>query len=384
MGSIRRQPRNPKRWEARYRDPYGGQRTKTFNSRASAKAWLALTESRITSGTYKDPRSPTTRFDAVSEAWLKDSTAKRESSIARDESALKNHILPAFGKKAIGSITRSDVQRLVNHWSEAGTPWTVRRQFTTLQSIFTYAINSDIISKSPCRAIQLPSASPKEAKILEAVEIEKLAMEMGDLAPMVYLAAMGMRWGEIAGLKVGSIDFKENRITIDGQLTRGIGGKMVEAPPKTAAGIRSFVVPDWMTEMLCDYLEKRTDRRGAELASDAYFFVGSNGGPLEYSNWRSRIWIPALSRAGISGLSFHDLRHTAATALVEEGVDIRTAQARLGHSSPVTTLKIYAQVTEKADHAAAEQVGKRFQPSHHMSQSQNFPMTAPEPLGPSI
>ena len=74
------------------------------------------------------------------------------------------------------------------------------------------------------------------------------------------------------------------------------------------------------------------------------------------------MWVPAKTAAGFPGLRFHDLRHTAATGLVTEGVDLKTAQVRLGHVDPRTTLRIYAQATEKADRALAESVGERFRP----------------------
>jgi integrase len=72
--------------------------------------------------------------------------------------------------------------------------------------------------------------------------------------------------------------------------------------------------------------------------------------------------LPAVAAAGFEGLTFHDLKHTTGTILVEEGVDVKIAQVRLGHANPQTTLKIYAQATERADRAAAEKVGHRLQP----------------------
>ena len=94
----------------------------------------------------------------------------------------------------------------------------------------------------------------------------------------------------------------------------------------------------------------------------ALVFVSPGREPLHYSNWRLRVWLPACAAAGLYQLTFHDLKHTAATALVEEGVDVKTAQVRLGHANPLTTLGIYAQVTERADRMAADRVGERLRP----------------------
>jgi hypothetical protein len=71
------------------------------------------------------------------------------------------------------------------------------------------------------------------------------------------------------------------------------------------------------------------------------------------------VWVPAVAAAGFEGLTFHDLKHTAGTTLVEEGVNVKTAQARLGHANPQTTLRIYAQATDRADRQAAERIGER-------------------------
>jgi integrase len=98
--------------------------------------------------------------------------------------------------------------------------------------------------------------------------------------------------------------------------------------------------------------------RGAD--ADALVFVSEQGGPLRYERWRGRVWLPATRRACLEGLRFHDLRRANATALVLDGIDLKTAQTRLGHSEPRLTLAVYAQATSEADRAAADALGRRF------------------------
>lgn len=93
---------------------------------------------------------------------------------------------------------------------------------------------------------------------------------------------------------------------------------------------------------------------------DRYVFEAPDGGPLRYSNWRRRVWVPATLAASCEGAGFHDLRRASATALVVGGVDVRTAQARLGHSDPRITLGIYAQVVKEVERQAAETVEEAF------------------------
>jgi integrase len=89
-------------------------------------------------------------------------------------------------------------------------------------------------------------------------------------------------------------------------------------------------------------------------------FTSPHGTALDYSRWRQRVWLPAIKAAGVPGVSFHDLRRANATALVLDGVDLKTAQTRLGHSDPRLTLAVYAQATTEADKDAAERLGRHF------------------------
>ena len=115
--------------------------------------------------------------------------------------------------------------------------------------------------------------------------------------------------------------------------------------------------------MLAETLAAHLRRRGLSAEDvDALVFVAPHGGPVRYDKWRRRVWIPACCAAGIEGLAFHDLRRVNATVLVAGGTDIKTAQARLGHSDPRLTLAIYAQATSHGDRTAADLLGDRLMP----------------------
>jgi len=175
---------------------------------------------------------------------------------------------------------------------------------------------------------------------------------------MVWLGAvLGLRWGEVAGLRVGHVDPLRKTVTVAEQVTRGTGGAGVMGPPKSAAAHRTISIP---TE-LADELSAHMKMRGLTGADpEEFLFPNTEGGPLDYSNWRRRIWEPAVKAADLEGLNFHDLRRTNATAMVAEGVDVKTAQARLGHSDPRLTLAIYAQATTEGDRSAAQKLGARL------------------------
>lgn len=87
--------------------------------------------------------------------------------------------------------------------------------------------------------------------------------------------------------------------------------------------------------------------------SGDWLFVSPSGGPLRYGNFRSRIFAPACERLGLNSVTFHDLRKFNATLMVTGGVDIKTAQVRLGHADPRLTLAVYASITETSEREAA-------------------------------
>jgi integrase len=94
--------------------------------------------------------------------------------------------------------------------------------------------------------------------------------------------------------------------------------------------------------------------------ADEFVFTDMDNGVIRYENWRRRIWIPAVTMAGCGGAGFHDLRRLAATILVVSGVDVKTAQVRLGHSDPRMTLAVYASAPVEADRDAAERLEGQF------------------------
>lgn len=293
VGSIRKSPRNPTRWEARYRDVSGNQRTRTFQSRADAKAWLAATETDIRRGSWIDPTMAATKVDVLADHWLKATHTKRAGSIARDQNILNTHILPVLGNRGVGSVTRAEVQQLVNDWVAHAAASTVVRQYACLRALFSYAEECELIPRSPCRNIRVPEAHPRDSLILDDAQIAKLGDALGRYRPMLYLALLGLRWGEIAGLRVGDVDFLRGSLTVTRQRTRGEKGRMVEHDPKTRAGRRSLSLPAWMTEMLANHLVQRALTGDA---ADALLFASPRGEPFHYSNWRRNRWIPRSRR----------------------------------------------------------------------------------------
>jgi integrase len=157
-------------------------------------------------------------------------------------------------------------------------------------------------------------------------------------------------------LKIGCLDLEGGTLTVAESITRGFGGQLVTGPPKSSAGNRTVTLPS----TIADLLRRHLSALGPSDDPDALVFTNTEGAPIRYDNWRRRVWMPAIRSAGCEGAGFHDLRRLAATALVLSGVDIKTAQVRLGHSDPRMTLAVYASAPVEADRSAAERLESRF------------------------
>ena len=357
MSIERRQVKRGVVYDVRLRTPDGRQMSRTFRTRKEAERFEAQQLADLSRAGWVDPRRSAISFGEWAAQWLVRDPSKRPSSLARDESVVRIHLLPALAKRQLVSIAPSDVQRLVNAWSEASSPRTVRRQYDVLRAIFSAAVDDDRLLRSPCRNIKLPKVEQQNRQVISPDQLAELAARIGaDWAPMIHLGAvLGMRWGECAGLRVGRLDFAKGTLFVAEQLTRAKHGVMVAGPPKSAAGRRTLSVPRPLMELLAVHIV----RRGLTMDDvDEYVFTMPEGGPLDYAHWRMRYWIPATKAIGLPWLTFHDLRRANATAMVSAGIDLKTAQTRLGHSDPRLTLAVYAQATSAADRDAADRVGE--------------------------
>lgn len=123
---------------------------------------------------------------------------------------------------------------------------------------------------------------------------------------LILLAVYGsLRWGELAGLQRGDFDLDKSTVRIERSLTEMPGGGYSYGPPKSAAGRRIVVLPDIIKPDLLRHLSSFTAPQ-----NDALVFTSPSGAPLRNSNFRQWSWLPALSKAGLTGTHFHDLRHT--------------------------------------------------------------------------
>lgn len=340
-------------YEVRFRRPDGRENSKTFPSLSAAKRWQTEQQQARNRGTWVDPRLGRTSFSSWSREWLSSNPSKRERTLHRDGQVL-SVVLEQWSAKPMESITPEDCGRLIAGWVAHGySSSTIRRMAAVVKAILNSAVDADLIGRSPWRGVRLPQAIPVFKQTLEPSEVLSLANEVGQEASLVVLTAAlcGLRFGECAGLRLRDVDLERQVLSVR-QTLGEVAGRVVVNPPKSRSGERNLLMPSALAKPLSVHVAQRR----LVATKDDLVFVSPNGGPLRYGNFRTRTFAPACERLGLNSVTFHDLRKFNATLMVTGGVDVKTAQVRLGHADPRLTLAVYASMTTDSEREAASAI----------------------------
>ena len=226
----------------------------------------------------------------------------------------------------MGSGTQRDQRPIPAHGA---------RGLPILSGIMREAVEDRLILESPCRRVELPRVPGAERRFLTAEQVERLAAAMDDrYRGLVYVGAyLGLRWGELGGLKRTHLNLLKRQLTVVGSLERVGGGYRYVEETKTTSGRRTIPLPRFLVDVLADHL--------AAAPESEFVFPSPNGDHLDYGNFLKRYWHPAVKRAGVGPLTPHELRHTAAALMIDQGANPVTVQRRLGHKDVTTTLQVY-------------------------------------------
>ena len=344
-------------WQVRYRDPSGRERARSFRRKTDAEKFMVTIETDKLRGMWADPRLAKITVREWLPTWQASRVHLGPSTRALSESLLRNHVLPYFGDRRLGSVTPTDVQGFVAHLEEKGlAASTIRQCYLLVAGLFSSALDSDIIVRSPCRGINLPEYSKTEMRFLTADEVTDLAAVIDQRYRALVLTAAyaGCRFGELAGLKVHRLDLLRRTLTVTEALSE-VRGQVRMAPPKTAAARRQLALPRFLAEELIHHLTTWPPE------AEGFVFTAPQGGPLLRRNFRRRAWLPAVRASVGEPLRTHDLRHTHAAFLIAQGEHPKVIQTRLGHSSIKVTLDTYGHLFDGLDEAAAERLDVVFQ-----------------------
>lgn len=305
--------------------------------------------------------------------YKKTRTRIKETTLYHYTSNL-NSLQESFKDKIISKITTKDVDEYITKLRNEGKKEsTVRLRLTVLGLVFNYAIkNLKVLPRSPLEGclyvegtslkkdIEILSESEFEAlrgvlKEVYHTYIEKHPQRKPDNSALCYIAfllayELGLREGEVLGLRWSRVDFKNHLVHIDNQRIK-IGATIKDGSPKSKASDRVIVVSDGLIEILTKH--KETFQLSEQ--DDYVFSKDFNGTKVLLAESLRSSFKRFLLKAGITRhFTFHMLRHTNATRLIElTGNDYKTVSERLGHASVSVTFNVYAHAIKKQHQLAA-------------------------------
>lgn len=359
MASIDKRVRDGKvSWRVRYRDPQGKQRNKSFPRKVEASAFAATVETSKLTSNYINPNAGKITVKDLTTLWLDTKVALKPSTRERYAGILRSHVLPRWGTVKLSDVAHSDVQAWVATLTQQMEPATVRKTFRVLSLVLAYAVKSERLARNPAAGVELPAIPDPDPVFLTHEQVHQLAAACGPYRLLVlFLAYTGLRWGEMAALRVGRLDLMRRRVYVKESVTL-VNGKQVWGSPKTHED-RQVPIPRFLVDQLATHV-------AGKAQDDLVFSGGRKGGALRSLVVRRAALDNAAAELGLTGFHPHAFRHTAASLAIAAGADIKVVQQMLGHKSATMTLDLYGHLLPDRLDEVADRLDAAAQP--HVSQ----------------
>lgn len=350
-------------------------KTVNCSSKREAEKELAAFITSIDSGcTYSASKMTLNEYSKI---WLEEYVKPKLSPTTYQsyDEKLRLHILPYLGNKRLDKIKPLDIDRLYNFLLQKPTnrkdsngnyktlsPTSVHRVHEIICCIFNHALRWDLVPYNPCTKVIAPKYRRTQMSCYDEDTSKRLISTLLACPSIKYkcfviLAVLtGFRRGEIVGLHWDDIDFKNNKISINRSVYYLSGQGTNEKAPKSDTSTRTIVVPSICLTLLKQWRAEQGKMRlalGDKWQGAKNVFTTDNGkimNPSTGPKWFSTF----LKKNNFKHIRFHDLRHTFATLLISNNVDVKTVSSKLGHAQTSTTLNFYVHNLESTDKASAE------------------------------
>lgn len=319
-------------------------------------------------------------FKSFIEKWEKDYGEKNlaPKTYYRYKEMLDKRIIPALGHIRLDKLKPLHFVKFYNMLLEDGirkdgkpgglSKRTINHHHRLMHTILEYAVKWQMLKENPLAKITSPSVPHKEAGYYELDEIKLLLEKLDELddeflkykVAVILTLCSGLRIGELMGLTWKEIDFKKQtlKVTQSNQYVKELGS--FTKSPKNDSSIRKLMLPRPILDILKKYKNQQNEKKlkcGDKWIDTDFIFTKWNGEamfPYTISTWFPRF----LKDNNLRKITFHDLRHTSATVLINAGVNIKEVSGRLGHKKTSTTIDIYSHVLKSADKDASNKIGE--------------------------
>ena len=341
--------------------------SKYFKMQSEARIWLQSTRTQIQDGLTL--AGAQTFLKDFLQHWLKSyASSVRPNTIRSYAGVIEYHILPALGNIKLKDLSIDRIQMFYNNETENGTsPRMVQYIHSVLRRSLNFALRWGLLVRNPALGAIRPKLLKTEMKTLNGDQVRVfLSAAKGTRNEALFWIAVstGLREGEILGLKWSDLDWKTKRLQVKRQLQRLKGEGLVLTEPKSAAGKRLIILSSATLTVLQKHLNLQQEEKmfaGENWQENDLIFPSTLGTPLDPSNM-SKDFKDTLKMARLPNIRFHDLRHTAASLMLLQGIHPKIVQERLGHSDISLTLNTYSHVIPTMQEEAAEKMDEILVP----------------------
>lgn len=325
-------------------------------SRRDAEEVLVERMNLINKGAYREPKKMS--FADFADKWLEDCASVRvkPSTLVRYRRIIRCDLKPAFGQMQLSQISAELVQSFVSgmlkqrHRTKNRPRWstkTVLHNVVLLKSMLKQAVIWGYIHENPAQYVERPKVEHREMDFLTPEEIGLFLDNVTPrFRPLFATAVMtGLRRGELLGLRWGDVDWNAGLIHVRRSLYKGSF-----VTPKSSRSRRAVTMSPKLALCLKEH------KLACPPSQDDLVFCTQSGSFLDADNLVHREFLPALRRAGLRKIRFHDLRHTFTALLIAAGENPKYIQSQLGHASIQTTMDRYGHLMPESHREAGRRL----------------------------
>jgi integrase len=336
-----------KRWRVRWRDPDGQPRSENYNRSKAAEDRKREIERQLDTGQYVDPRDGKTPLNAYIEDWWGSKVALKPKTEDSYRGILRREILPVFGNQPLNRINSLDIEQwLTDMYSNDASTSRIRQSYNLLHQILEHAARHRIIARNPAQGIKPPGTQPKRIpRAITQSQLDKLIDTVPDRYQTLIatLGYIGLRWAEAIGLERRRVNMLRRQLHIESTLSE-VNGHFHRVAPKTHEE-RVVLLPGFLVDMYAAHMLEYVAPN-----PEALLFTSNEGAEIRSPNFRRRVWLPACEQVGVE-CTIHELRHTAASMMLDREWPIVAVSKTLGHSSISVTVDRYGHLYRDREEA---------------------------------